>query len=449
MAAWMAYASVVGLLFWAGASLLERTFRGRGFATRWLWSVAVAATLSLPVLLLRPDSAASDAARASAGGGFAGVARDSGTFTAGTLPLEWLDPLLAGMWVSGSLAVALLVIRSEVALRRRSSRWGAAVLAGTPVLLSRDTGPAVVGFIRARIVVPGWVRELDDASQRLLLAHEREHVSARDPLLLAIGMTAVALFPWSPGVWLQLRRLRQAIELDCDGRVLRGGGDRRGYGALLLQVADRVGRGSGGLALLSMAEPPLQRRIRILAGAEPRLGVRAGATHVLASAALILVVGFLPAPHVPSLERLLPLPAARLQPPAGPVAPMQHSPDSRPQLLNRHRAPAILERLYPDALRSAGIGGTVVLWGYVGPRGTVETTTVVESSGYMELDAAAERAVLEFSYRPARSAGQPTGSWTEQPVTFLPPLTSIGPAPGTARLALWSTPTPASALPPR
>ncbi|MGZ6640165.1 MAG: M56 family metallopeptidase, partial [Solirubrobacteraceae bacterium] len=76
------------------------------------------------------------------------------------------------------------------------------------------------------------------AVQRLVIAHEAEHVAARDTLVLGIACVVVAAMPWNPVVWYMLSRLRLAVELDCDARVLRAGAAPLSYGALLIDVAE-------------------------------------------------------------------------------------------------------------------------------------------------------------------------------------------------------------------
>ena len=62
-------------------------------------------------------------------------------------------------------------------------------------------------------------------------------------MLIAAAAWAVALFPWNPALWLIVKRLRLAIEIDCDARVLAGRrSDVRDYGMLLLTVGSRPGR---------------------------------------------------------------------------------------------------------------------------------------------------------------------------------------------------------------
>ncbi|HEU0052808.1 MAG TPA: M56 family metallopeptidase, partial [Longimicrobium sp.] len=151
------------------------------------------------------------------------------------------------------------------------------------------TGPAVLGIVRPEVVVPAWLLDEPAEAQRLVVMHEREHVRARDPLLLVAGCAMAALIPWSPAAWWMLLRLRAAVEMDCDARVLRRGVKTAAYGTLLIDMAGR----SPGLALgaPAMAGWPstLERRLRAMNARLPRFAnTRAGLLAVLASTALVV-----------------------------------------------------------------------------------------------------------------------------------------------------------------
>jgi len=132
-------------------------------------------------------------------------------------------------------------------------------------------GPAVLGFLRAEIVVPQSLLARSDEEQRLILAHEREHVRTRDHLLLGSAWLCAILFPWHPAVWYLTNRVRLAIELDCDARVLRGGASPRSYGALLIDMAAR--QSAVRIGALALADGPshLERRIRAMQWTRGRL----------------------------------------------------------------------------------------------------------------------------------------------------------------------------------
>jgi outer membrane receptor protein involved in Fe transport len=73
----------------------------------------------------------------------------------------------------------------------------------------------------------------------------------------------VAAMPWNPALWYMLARLRLAVELDCDGRVLRRGAPPHSYGALLIDVAERASRLR--LDALALADDGSHLHQRILA----------------------------------------------------------------------------------------------------------------------------------------------------------------------------------------
>ncbi|MFI5231783.1 MAG: M56 family metallopeptidase, partial [Gemmatimonadales bacterium] len=150
-----------------------------------------------------------------------------------------LDAVLIGLWVVASTAILLRLARTHRALGRMAASARQANMDGYEVLVTEAVGPAVVGVAAPRIAVPSWLAELDAPMRDLVLRHEREHCRARDTALLWLGEVAVALVPWNVAVRWQVRRLRLALELDCDARTLRGSGASTTYGKLLLLIAQR------------------------------------------------------------------------------------------------------------------------------------------------------------------------------------------------------------------
>ena len=94
-----------------------------------------------------------------------------------------------------ALSAAVLALAAVTVLRARRARrgWPLADVAGAHVRVSPRVGPAVLGIVRPEVVVPEWLLEAPAEEQRLVVLHEREHVRARDPLVLAAGCLAVAL----------------------------------------------------------------------------------------------------------------------------------------------------------------------------------------------------------------------------------------------------------------
>ena len=110
-------------------------------------------------------------------------------------------------------------------------------VAGVSARIAPTAGPAVVGLAPSEIVLPAWLLDRPDAEQRLVLAHETEHVRAGDPWLLVLACAAVACMPWHPALWFAFGRLRLAVELDCDRRVLKRGVPTSDYGSLLIDLS--------------------------------------------------------------------------------------------------------------------------------------------------------------------------------------------------------------------
>jgi hypothetical protein len=137
-------------------------------------------------------------------------------------------------------------------------------LSGAGVYVARDTGPAVVGILRPRIVIPAWILRAPPAQQAMVIAHERSHVEAGDQRLLAAALCVLVCMPWNVPLWWQLRRLRNAIEIDCDARVLAHGHSAADYGEVLLAVGQRQSVFIGAVAAMSERVSFLEQRIRIM-----------------------------------------------------------------------------------------------------------------------------------------------------------------------------------------
>ena len=198
------------------------------------------------------------------------------------------DRALLTVWLIAS--VTLLVVFAAVHLRfqRRRAQWPIGTVHGTTVRIAGDVGPAVIGVTKAEIVVPQWLLTRDDREQQLVLSHEREHVRLHDPLLLAMAQATIVLLPWHPAVWWMASRLRLAVELDCDRRVLQRGASARDYGTLLIDLTDhRTGFGAA-LPAFSCTPSHLERRLIAMTPKPLRYPlVRALSTGALASLALL------------------------------------------------------------------------------------------------------------------------------------------------------------------
>lgn len=312
MAAWMLYMTMfAGALGGAGV-LAERGFRHLGRPVRWVWVSVMAGAVALPVGLAFAAStrAATSGAGVGAGARAAGIAGPGGVLGG---PAVWsriptglgsstADVALLAAWLAVSLILFASLRLSAWTLRRNERAWRNGRVDGHRVLVSAGFGPGVIGALRPRTVLPGWVIDSDESLRRLILMHEVEHVRAGDTRLLLGGLILAMLVPWCIPVWWHLHRLRAAIETDCDARVLAAEAPARAYAEALVAVAS--GRSSGLLPVsaLAPAHGELKRRIRFIAAAARARSSLAGVGFLTIAASVVLGVGTLPAPEPPSVS---------------------------------------------------------------------------------------------------------------------------------------------------
>jgi len=251
MLSWMLYSIVVSLLMGLAALALERSAQIRQRPARWLWATCMVASLAIPFIPSKvsveiPETTHAD--RATSSEILAPPQTTAIELSRFTLPIigsdqtslsDEVSTLLDWTWRMASMALALVILASGAHLSWRRRRWDRGHMAGTAVYISEDSGPAVVGFLRPHIVVPRWLTKLSPDEQELVIAHERSHLSAHDAPLLTIAVCLLACMPWNPLLWWQLRRLRLAIEIDCDARVLGLGYPVAQYSETLIAVGER------------------------------------------------------------------------------------------------------------------------------------------------------------------------------------------------------------------
>lgn len=266
------YGLVVGVLVGLAAWLVERAQLATGRPRKYAWMGGISAALLVPLLVMavrQPGEGAVIRLTAITDTQVQGAARVTGIHETAASPggeadRGTLNGLLAALW---ALASALLLLRygfSAWHLERRSRHWRRARVDASLVHVAPDLGPAVFGWRRASIVFPDWLVQAPRIVQRLALAHEREHIAARDPQILAVATLLAALLPWNlPLIWM-LRRMRFAMEVDCDTRVIRRGIDPNDYGLALLYVSERQSRAPITAIALIERKSQLEQRIHFM-----------------------------------------------------------------------------------------------------------------------------------------------------------------------------------------
>jgi TonB family protein len=383
-------ALIVGGLATCAAWLFERALRNACLGVRHAWTASLMATTTLPFLPRIFETTSTLPVPAIT---LPAIAITDAPVTAAS-PVDYTQ--LA--WMLLAVTVACIYVLAYARLRRARRGWRRELVAEHDVDVSDRFGPAIFGFIRPRIVVPQWVRTADAAEQRLIVKHEREHIEARDHLLLLLTLITTVVMPWNPFIWLQTRRLCFALEADCDRRVLAAIPDRTRYAALLVDVGSR----QMGLFLtpaLAEHRNGLERRIIMLAERIRKNWWKAGTLAVLGIGITIV-----------ACESRLP-----------------HETNSRAEAVVTEDRPIqgesvnFIDREYPPLLRGAGIGGTVSLRVHVTEDGEADRVLIARTSGHDALDAAAARVARQYPWG-TDGMGSTAGYWVKTSVTFDPEI---------------------------
>ena len=407
---WMLQIVAVSALFTLAALATERLLRLWHKQARGVWALAMGLSLALPLTTLAQAagliprfSTALPIPRL----GDAGV-RVLPPVVVGA-PVSRLDLFIALAWIAVSLGLAIRFALAARTLRLRRAAWRSAVVDGESLLVSQDAGPAVVGFRRPAVVIPDWVLGLDRPLRQLVLRHEREHLEHNDPRLIVTALGIATIAPWNPVLWLQLRRLRAALELDCDHRVLRAHPDVRRYGSLLLAVAQRADRTELLAAALTEASSLLGRRIAAMR--RPLTSFRATQTMLLACSAVLAGVVACEmqspsAPRIAEVRRDAPIvtegPYFEFQV-EQPVAPAAGSAQPR----------------YPDMLRRAKVEGEVLAQFVVNQDGRADVRSLkILKSSHDLFTQAIRNALPQMRFSPALVGGKAVRQLVQQPFSF-------------------------------
>jgi beta-lactamase regulating signal transducer with metallopeptidase domain len=298
IAAVMSYALAMCAPVTLVAWLAERAIVMRGGSLRGVWIMAMALSLLVPASMIVLVDSAPVPTGADAGQMPAAAAREVEPVIAihelaampthsDRMSLPVLNRLLAVLWIALSAGLLLLACGGWIRLQRLVRRLPQQSVDGVQVRVAERMGPAVFGFLHPQIVLPRWLTEAPRSTRAMVLAHERSHIAAADQWLVLGALLLLALAPWNPLLWWQMRRLRFAIEVDCDRRVLSAGIESHAYGEMLLSVGQRAA--SIPFVAMAVMEPAaqLERRIRIMMTATPS---RKGSAIVACAALLASAV---------------------------------------------------------------------------------------------------------------------------------------------------------------
>ncbi|MGY1530330.1 TonB family protein [Luteimonas sp. A649] len=338
--------------------------------------------------------------------------------------------LVAVAWLLGAALAALRFVHRQrhfVAALGRLERNADGSWRG-----ERVVGPAVVGGLRPRIVLPADFETRHAPEEvALVIAHERAHLARGDSRanLAAVALRCLQWF--NPLLHFAERRFRLDQELACDATVLaRHPHARRRYADAMLNVQLAV----PGLPVGCHWQSSQSLKERILMLKQPQHGAgrrRAGVIVlgvVLASCSYaawavrpVAVPEPPPAPSAPEAPpappSAAPAPLAPLAtppaPPVPPVAPASPAPLPGDVPVNRTPPPR-----YPAEAAAAKQGGRVLLKLLVGADGRVKDVVVERSEPAGVFDAVTVEAAKQWVFSPKLVDGKPVEGWVRVPVDF-------------------------------
>lgn len=418
---WMLAATLFALLLAAAALATDSAARLLSWPGRAPWVAALGASVVWPLAL--PLIARQSIVRLPPvvvnGGPVHAIASQLPSLPANVS--SRVDAVLFVLWGAASLLLVARLVVAQRALDRISKTARATQIDGHDVLVTEDVGPAVLGIAVPRVAVLAWLAELDEPLRDLVLRHEREHCRSRDTVLLWLGEAAVALMPWNPAVWWQARRLRLALELDCDSRTLRDSAAAPMYGKLLLLIAQRQQ-----LTRLApmLAESHSHLTQRINAMTRKSISYRPLRAAVLGAVAVVAIVA--------ACSNRVGGDLVGPKPEVGTPVAARQTPGARPSMTSAQgvyleyqvehpvmAAPGSPSPRYPDILKQAGVSGEVIASFVVDTTGIADVGSlkVIKSSHALFVDVVAA-ALPDMRFVPALVGGRKVRQLVMEPFVF-------------------------------
>jgi hypothetical protein len=115
-------------------------------------------------------------------------------------------------------------------LRRNAEPFGGAYVSASVRV------PVTAGLVAPAILLPADAPAWSAEKLAAVLAHERAHVSRRDPLWRLIGRAAAALCWFHPLAWLAAASIERIAEETADREAIAATGDRHQYADVLLDL---------------------------------------------------------------------------------------------------------------------------------------------------------------------------------------------------------------------
>ena len=157
IATWMAYCIGISTVLGLTALAVEQVLHERRQPRRWIWTAAI---LVSAVWAFAPWVLPATPARENASVDTTALISPAWAW------IETLNGPLLFAWLVLSLGSLLGIGLLQARAQRRCRRWRPMRVDDVDALVSKDVGPAVIGLLRGRIVVPEWVLTLDAGDRR-------------------------------------------------------------------------------------------------------------------------------------------------------------------------------------------------------------------------------------------------------------------------------------------
>lgn len=301
--------------------------------------------------------------------------------------------IVAGVWIAGALAFAVVLVRRQRAFLRDADAGLA--------------GPAIVGFRHPRIVTPDdFAHRFDHDERKLILTHEQVHIDRSDARINALVALLRCLFWFNPLVHVGANAMRLDQEMSCDAEVIaRRPRVRRAYAETLLKTQLASRPLPVGCYWPAEAQHPLAQRIGEIARAPLSRRRRIAAVAIVMT--LTAGAGF--AAWAAQPERTIFRETADVLVPFEPLD-REGRPTAgltRPRLIaEAFRAPALPHHWHGQAELAATL--------CVSTSGGVDSAELSTSSGDADLDAAALRAFESARFTPALRDGRAVAVCNQQ-----------------------------------
>ena len=352
-----------------------------------------------------------------------------------TMPTHMLDAniqvWLFTLWLCGAIAAIAVLLRQQYrftrrlgTLQQRADGWRSEF---------DGIGPALVGALRPRIVLPAdFDAQYSERERTLVVAHERVHLRRGDAQINALVALLRCLQWFNPLIHFAASRFRFDQEIACDAAVMtRFPEARRCYADAMLR-AQLTGQARQELRLpvgcYWQSDHPLKERIMLLKKPVPAFARRLGASACIA--VLIGAVSF--ASWAAQSGQDLPAQAGKIM--LGELKTIESSSDgalSENITFRRMKAP-----IYPADAVKAGVGAKVVVKAQVDEYGRAQSAEIVKLDLTGEpkpakdgtipdrrafADAFAQTsiaAVKSWTYNPGTKDGKPVAGYGLIPIDF-------------------------------